>query len=241
VNPDRPIDYVIRVSAKAKRVQLKLSIARELEVVVPRNFDLNRIPEILQQKQAWIETATAQLEAQRQSFGVDTSDRLPSSLSLRAIDAEWQIDYQHRRSSNLVAIEAGKNQLILQGDYTDEWTCKVTLQQWLMRKAHDALVPWLQETSNKHNLPFNKAQIKSQKTRWASCSSLKTINLNCKLLFLPPPLVHYVFVHELCHTIHLNHSAQFWALVEDKEPSYKKLNQDLRSAWRYVPIWIEQL
>jgi predicted metal-dependent hydrolase len=46
-------------------------------------------------------------------------------------------------------------------------------------------------------------------------------------------------VHELCHTIHLNHSAQFWALVREKDPNYKAIDQELRRSSHYVPNWLE--
>jgi hypothetical protein len=69
-----------------------------------------------------------------------------------------------------------------------------------------------------------------QKTRWASCSRHRTVSLNMKLLFLPPELVRYVFVHELCHTVHMNHSREFWRFLAVKEPRYKELDKQLRTA-----------
>jgi predicted metal-dependent hydrolase len=51
--------------------------------------------------------------------------------------------------------------------------------------------------------------------------------------------VRYVFVHELCHTIHMNHSAAFWNLVAEKEPNYERLDTELQNVWRYVPAWVE--
>jgi predicted metal-dependent hydrolase len=65
------------------------------------------------------------------------------------------------------------------------------------------------------------------------------ISLNYKLLFLPPEVVRYVFVHELCHTIHMNHSTAFWNLVAEKEPDYECLDTELQNVWRYVPAWVE--
>ncbi len=59
-----------------------------------------------------------------------------------------------------------------------------------------------------------------------------------KLLFLPPELVRYVFVHELCHTVHMNHSREFWRFLAVKEPGYMELDKQLRTAWRLVPAWL---
>ncbi|HXV97711.1 MAG TPA: M48 family metallopeptidase, partial [Anaerolineae bacterium] len=100
------------------------------------------------------------------------------------------------------------------------------------------LVSWLTEMSRIENLPFKRAAIRGQKSRWGSCSSTGTISLNYKLLFLPVSLVRYVLIHELCHTRYLNHSKKFWSLVKQKEPAYKAAQIELRAAWRYVPGWL---
>ncbi|NJR40930.1 MAG: M48 family metallopeptidase [Leptolyngbyaceae cyanobacterium CSU_1_4] len=110
-------------------------------------------------------------------------------------------------------------QLIIQGK-VDPTHCSLALQYWLKRKAEAHLSPWLRLISQEINLPCHQISVRGQKTLWASCSSKKNISLNFKLLFLPPHLVRYVLIHELCHTIHLDHSQKFWALVEHKEPNY---------------------
>jgi hypothetical protein len=113
------------------------------------------------------------------------------------------------------------------------------LRKWLAHQAHRELAPWLRQLSISLGLPFHNISVRGQKTCWASCSSGKNISLNFKLLFLPRPLVHYVLVHELCHTIHMNHSKDFWALVEQKQPDYAWRRAAIKKAWRYVPRWVE--
>jgi len=86
---------------------------------------------------------------------------------------------------------------------------------------------------------FGRVLVKSQRTRWGSCSRRKTISLNLKLLFIPQDLAQYVLIHELCHTVHLNHSQKFWALLTRHEPDCKNKEKELRSAGRFVPAWID--
>jgi predicted metal-dependent hydrolase len=62
--------------------------------------------------------------------------------------------------------------------------------------------------------------------------------LNCSLLFLRDEVVRYLFVHELAHTRHMNHSASFWRLVERIEPDYRRLDRALLASWRTVPGWV---
>ena len=69
-----------------------------------------------------------------------------------------------------------------------------------------------------------------------SCSSKQNINLNYKLLFFPDKVVRYVFIHELCHTQEMNHSALFWNLVERCDPAYQQHRQVLKNAEKFVPF-----
>ena len=94
----------------------------------------------------------------------------------------------------------------------------------------------LQELAELHGFHYQRLSIRAQKTRWGSCSHQKNINLNCKLLFMPEEVVKYVMIHELCHTIEMNHSSRFWALVNDCDPSYKKHKQQLKDLSREVVL-----
>ena len=75
---------------------------------------------------------------------------------------------------------------------------------------------------------YNQIAIRTQKTRWGSCSSKGNLNFNCLLGLTPPEVLDYVVVHELCHRIELNHSKQFWDAVERTIPNYKVHRKWLR-------------
>jgi len=85
------------------------------------------------------------------------------------------------------------------------------------------IIEGLVELHNPDNaFKINKIFIKSQKTRWGSCSIKGNLNFNWKLSMAPPGVIEYVVVHELCHRIEMNHSKKFWKLVEDLCPKYKQ-------------------
>lgn len=68
---------------------------------------------------------------------------------------------------------------------------------------------------------YGRVTIRTQKTRWGSCSSKGNLNFNCLLMLAPPEVLDSVVVHELCHRKHMNHSKAFYAEIERVMPDYK--------------------
>jgi len=82
---------------------------------------------------------------------------------------------------------------------------------------------------NEHyKLSWNRVAIRNQRRCWGSCSAKGNLNFNYKIQFLPPRLADYIIVHELCHLVHLHHGQEFWDLVAQVLPDYKKLLFELR-------------
>ncbi len=64
--------------------------------------------------------------------------------------------------------------------------------------------------------------IRTQRTRWGSCSAKGAISLNALLMLAPETVRDYVVVHELCHLKEMNHSSRFWAEVARVLPTYAR-------------------
>ena len=62
-------------------------------------------------------------------------------------------------------------------------------------------------------LRYGKMTVRASRTKWGSCTGRNDISLSLFLMKLPERLRDYVIVHELCHTVHHDHSPQFHALV----------------------------
>ncbi len=68
--------------------------------------------------------------------------------------------------------------------------------------------------AQKHGLTYGQIRVNSSKKRWGSCSARKNINFSLFLMLLPERLIDYVVLHELAHTIEMNHSERFWQLLD---------------------------
>jgi predicted metal-dependent hydrolase len=95
--------------------------------------------------------------------------------------------------------------------------------------ARELVLDRLSYFNQHYNLQWNRVAIRNQRRCWGSCSSLKNLNFNYKILLLPPHLSDYIIVHEMCHLKELNHGAGFWSLVAEVVPNYKKCVAELKA------------
>ncbi|MHB8159841.1 MAG: M48 family metallopeptidase [Thermoleophilia bacterium] len=236
---DLVLDYSIRESGRAKTVRLNMTPEQGLVVVIPAGYNRNRIPAIIESKQQWIENARRWVEDQRRQLATRPPLAVPAVIDLQSIGEIWTVA-THRTASSRATVREHKNgQLKISGPVNDLPASLAALSRWTGRKARTHLVPWLEQLGDQTDLGCERVIIGNQSSRWGSCSPSGTISLNQKLLFLPDRLVRYVLVHELCHTVHMNHSKRFWSRVRRYEPAMVEHRRELGKSWQLVPPWLE--
>jgi len=234
-----PPDYTVRESRRAHAVRIRISTCGDVEVVVPVGFDSSRIPSLVAQHAESIGDARARIRRSRLAAGTaDDTSEPPARLVLAALEEDWHVTWTHDPSKPATVRLAGTARLHGAADTTslDSWA--EALRVWLIGRAKHRLIPQTEERAEQLDVPVPAVRIGCQRTRWGSCSARGTVSLNAQLLFLPSRLVEYVIVHELCHTVHLNHSPAFWRLVALHVPDLAPVRDELHSAWSYVPAWL---
>jgi predicted metal-dependent hydrolase len=94
--------------------------------------------------------------------------------------------------------------------------------------ARKKIVPMVETWAQKMDLKYGRIAIKKTSSRWGSCSSKRNLNFHYRLAFIDEKLMEYVVIHELSHLVHMNHSKEFWKLVERWCPEWKVRRKELR-------------
>jgi len=225
-----PPVYSVKKHPRARRVKLRTSL-QGLEVIVPLRFNVAHIPDILIQHKDWI---IKKLSAIREH--AHDIEQLPNKINLCAINQIWGVEYLSA-TTKLRLIVRPDQSIALMGKQ-DFVTNKKILLSWVKSQAKLHLSLALDAVSREIKLPYEKVTIRDQRTRWGSCSRNKTISLNYKLLFLPSELMRHILIHELCHTVHLNHSEKFWNLVAKFDPQWRENRKAIRQMDGLIPRWI---
>lgn len=111
----------------------------------------------------------------------------------------------------------------------DEANKKKIINKMLTTLGHDYLVNRTLELANKFNQKVNSVDTKWYESKWGQCEHVKRkITLAIQLYMFNDSIIDYVIVHELCHLIYPNHSAEFWSLVGRICPNYKIIKEKLK-------------
>lgn len=228
-------EYTLKVSNRAKRVNLKVTAEDGLVVTVPKRYNQKKIPEVLARHKSWLNKMHIKFKDEREKRLSEPV--LPKKIYLKATNEQWHVFYK-KTDITTVRIKQKENVIILYGAIDNQDLCLKKLHNWLKEKARLLFIPILEEYSKSMATSYNSLRLGNQKSRWGSCSSKKSISLNMKLLFLPEYLMRYVIIHELSHLTHMNHSHKFWAYVNKFEPNYKEFDKELRNSWGSLPRFV---
>ncbi|MEX0779678.1 MAG: SprT family zinc-dependent metalloprotease [Balneolales bacterium] len=107
-------------------------------------------------------------------------------------------------------------------DNVDDYPDTDLLNQYLKQRAKPEILSRFAEFAPTTPFQYNRIFIRSQKTKWGTCSGKGNLSFNWRLIKCPIWVWDYLFVHELCHTVHFNHSKPFWDLVDKHCPRRKE-------------------
>ncbi|MBL7002588.1 MAG: M48 family metallopeptidase [Gammaproteobacteria bacterium] len=216
-------EFITQVNPRLKGIKLQFCPYRGLIISSPKKLSNRKLAQLCLQHKHWI-------EQQRQKHN-GKNTHLETTLNLLALEKSYSIQTHIDNNKLTLSDETisimGENEA-QQIDLLKKWIRKQAIQFYQQRIDF-----WSQKTG----LFFKKLSVRSQKSRWGSCSSNGTISLNDQLLFMPSTVLDYIIVHELCHTVEANHSLKYWQCVENHYPNYQHQEQLLSQSVKLIPDW----
>jgi predicted metal-dependent hydrolase len=202
--------YVKIIRREVKHARLRVREDASVELVVPMGFGPSEIEGILQKKGSWI---------QRQQEFFRSHPRRPAKLASGGIllfGRTFRVISEPNLGRQVVVDRV--QHVVRSGDGRVDISDR---NSWYRVFARDYLTKRVVELSEKHRLAYGRLFVRSQRTRWGSCSGKRNISLNWRLITAPPDVIDYVILHELVHTRVMDHSQRFWVNLAAICPGYK--------------------
>jgi predicted metal-dependent hydrolase len=203
------IDQLIR----SKRKSIALIVQRDGKLIVraPVRLSEARITQFINTKSDWILTqqkkAASQQTPLREYMDGETFLFLGRKIPLKLVDHQ---DVPLKMDANFLLKRSQHKQ------------AAQLFTRWYQKQARQVFTNRVEFFAQKNGFSYARIRLSSARTRWGSCSSKGTLSFTWRLVMAPPEVIDYVVLHELVHLQIKDHSAAFWARVQEYMPDYKK-------------------
>lgn len=220
------IPYEVRHSDLARRHRIIVTPGN-VEVVAPVGSSIDEIAAFVHRKRRWVFDEQAKMRER-------TDVAAPASRFVSGI----KVPFRGRRLKLVVKTEerddvgvSYRTGFIV--SVPVQWEPQVreamieeALSYWFRERLAEDVYGFVDRYSHQLGVEPKAVRLKEQTHLWGSCRKDGIINLNWHLIFVPKPVLEYAVVHELCHLVHRNHTAHFWALLRYHLPDY-----EVRKRW----------
>lgn len=207
-----PVPYTV-YRREVKNARLRVNEDGSVHLFVPLSFTDEDVENLYERKKSWI--------ISKQNFFKQKSKIQLRHNELLLFGNRYAY-YYSKQYKNKVVVNHESKTIQAQRDLLDS----AVQEKWLKSVAKRHIAERVETLSEALLLPYNKLYIRGQKRKWGNCSSEKNISINWRLIKAPAFVIDYVIIHELCHTVIMNHSAHFYTMLRLHYP-----NGDAAQAW----------
>lgn len=214
------IEVIIQPHPTSKKLSLRLVTGKTaVKVVCPPNYPVADILDFVERQKGWI---SDRLDRQTGPIPIKEGIDIPI-LGLPHKIVRIAPDTQTQRQKGAAWLEA--NQLYIKS-HSEHLPRRV--RDFLKKQIRFEIDLRAQEKAARINKKIAAIRIKDTTSRWGSCSTKGNLNFSWRLIFSPEEVLDYVVAHEVAHLEHMNHSSEFWALVDQLTDTRKASQQWLK-------------
>lgn len=228
--PAPAADVIYERSARARNYRLTLKKDGMAVAIIPLRGNERAARAFVEEHREWLERARARLRQRPRLAEVWT----PGTRVLwRGELTEIRVAVEDLPApSGIAGQTAGRPAVCLGADVfrVPGLACDLrpTLEAQFARRARIELPGRTWELAATVGVEVTSVTVRNQRTRWGSCSAVGTISLNWRLVQTPDFVRDYIIHHELMHLREMNHSARFWARVEEVFPNWREAERWLK-------------
>ncbi|MEH6520285.1 M48 family metallopeptidase [Sulfitobacter sp.] len=210
---DPPIPLILRRSAQAKRISLRISqLDGRVTLTMPKRLVEREAMDFARSKEAWIRK---HLGARGEDVMIGEGAELPLSGRMYPVLAGTG-----RR------VKITPDGIFVPGP--PERMGK-RLSAHLKELARDRLAGASDDYAARLGRGYTRLSLRDTRSRWGSCTSDGGLMYSWRLVMAPPEVLDYVAAHEVAHLAEMNHSAAFWAEVTRIYGDYSAARSWLRT------------
>ncbi len=218
---------IFKKSIKSKKIYIKIDPIKGIYVVFPHKLSYNIAENFVKSKLEWIKKNINKVSEIKEKYSIFFDDtKFRTKYHALEILPEKRATIYSKMTNDKILIKYPGNLNIKEQKY--QIIIRDMIIKTLRSEAKKYIPPRVAYWANKYNLKYNKIYFKNAKTRWGSCSSLNNLNFNIHLMRLTDELIDYVILHELVHTIEMNHSKNFWKLLDKYTGNARQLEKKMK-------------
>ena len=205
-----------------KNINLRVKEDGSLRISANPRVSVQRIEQFIISEQDFIRRAQQRINSrnERSDIHADVFRWLGKEYPVRVISSGRECAVLEQDEMRVFTRFPEKAQELLQKWNADNF---VEICRTLNAEVREALI------NSGLTPPSTVITIKDMKTRWGSCTPAKGhISLNIRLAPYPRQTVLSVVWHEYAHYWHHDHSARFYAFLDEHFPEYRKWNSLLK-------------
>lgn len=208
---------------KRKNISLRISEEGTPEIRVPYGCSMDKISDIVNKNINWIRKAEASLNRR-----IGLPKTYQNGELIRLLGKEVAIC--HKDVNDFFEPKLTDNELLIPiSKFSTEQQVRSLTDKFISELAYSEISACMKEMIEITGLMPEKVTVKQMSASWGRCISNKHISINSKVIVFDRSCIRYVCLHELCHLVHMNHSAEFWSLVGKYCPDYKRIKQIMKN------------
>lgn len=212
------------------RVRKNLSIIVEpqgqVRVIAPSRMKVSQVIEAMERNAAWVER---QLNRVEESLANLNPRHFASGETLLYRGSLYPCLFELDDRLKDAEVKLGTGLFTLRSPVQEQSLLRRAMEKWYREEARRIIPERVRHYAAIIGCSPGELRIKNQQKRWGSCSQKGNLNFNWRLILVPDEILDYMVVHELCHMVHLNHSAEYWSLVGAILPDYQARRSWLKS------------